>query len=675
MAAGLLLAAGLAGYARAGELQWFMGNTHVHTTLGDGDSPPETVVQWYHDHGYNFLVLSEHNFFIDPATVKLPENKRPDFILVPGEELTGKYRKIHAGALNGGRLIRWDHETQVNSEFIQHLIDDAYDGMTVPILNHPNWRGGVSTADMLPVKGLRLMEIFNGIPDTFSFGEGGRIPMEQKWDTLLTEGREVFGVASDDAHTFKTFKREAYNPGRGWIFVRAGELSPSALTEAIYRGDFYASCGVALSEIVVDKGLIKIAIDEARTRKLAGAGLGYGRRPAEGPEGFRLELIGEKGVLLEKRPGLRAEFKIPADQAYVRCRAVLTKKTDDGFEELYAWGQPCFRADRQAANLKVQNEVELTRRQPVFDRVIRLEEGRSDYRLEMKVTNPFDSVLNGSYEWNGLDRAWKVSPASGKLALGPSGSASVDFKVTYAGSESSAAILPELTVRWNLPGGGELSRKLLLPLDLQDYALKMKRNTAAAFRAGSAPVIDGRISETIWNRPPDFKDFSYWLPFDIAIRPKDVTEGWAAYDQSALYLAFRCYDSDLAGLKTGNASSSGNDALEFLIDGDGDGRTYAWLFADAAGNKAANLRETGRKTGELPQPWNVAAGREEKAWTLEAAIPWEALGIKAPAAGGSLKLEVARNLPRRFRSWGVVQWAPTFLNNHSPARFGTLKFQ
>ncbi|HNS49540.1 MAG TPA: hypothetical protein PKM61_08480, partial [bacterium] len=154
MAAGLLLAAGLAGYARAGELQWFMGNTHVHTTLGDGDSPPETVVQWYHDHGYNFLVLSEHNFFIDPATVKLPENKRPDFILVPGEELTGKYRKIHAGALNGGRLIRWDHETQVNSEFIQHLIDDAYDGMTVPILNHPNWRGGVSTADMLPVKGL-----------------------------------------------------------------------------------------------------------------------------------------------------------------------------------------------------------------------------------------------------------------------------------------------------------------------------------------------------------------------------------------------------------------------------------------------------------------------------------------------------------------------------------------
>ena len=31
----------------------------------------------------------EHNQFIDPQTVKMPTNRREDFILIPGEEVTG----------------------------------------------------------------------------------------------------------------------------------------------------------------------------------------------------------------------------------------------------------------------------------------------------------------------------------------------------------------------------------------------------------------------------------------------------------------------------------------------------------------------------------------------------------------------------------------------------------
>ena len=51
---------------------WYKGNTHVHTTLcGHADTTPDAVAQWYHDRGYNFLILSEHNKFIDPSTVEL----------------------------------------------------------------------------------------------------------------------------------------------------------------------------------------------------------------------------------------------------------------------------------------------------------------------------------------------------------------------------------------------------------------------------------------------------------------------------------------------------------------------------------------------------------------------------------------------------------------------------
>jgi hypothetical protein len=43
------------------EPRWWKGNTHSHSWWSDGDAPPEVVAAWYRDHGYNFLVISDHN--------------------------------------------------------------------------------------------------------------------------------------------------------------------------------------------------------------------------------------------------------------------------------------------------------------------------------------------------------------------------------------------------------------------------------------------------------------------------------------------------------------------------------------------------------------------------------------------------------------------------------------
>ena len=40
---------------------WYKGNIHTHTTKSDGDADPEVVVNWFMEHGYDFLVLSDHN--------------------------------------------------------------------------------------------------------------------------------------------------------------------------------------------------------------------------------------------------------------------------------------------------------------------------------------------------------------------------------------------------------------------------------------------------------------------------------------------------------------------------------------------------------------------------------------------------------------------------------------
>src|SRR5687768_14376214 len=43
-------------------LYWFKGNTHTHTDKSDGDSSPEDVVGWYRTNGYDFVVLTDHEY-------------------------------------------------------------------------------------------------------------------------------------------------------------------------------------------------------------------------------------------------------------------------------------------------------------------------------------------------------------------------------------------------------------------------------------------------------------------------------------------------------------------------------------------------------------------------------------------------------------------------------------
>src|SRR5262249_41660084 len=41
---------------------WLRGSTHVHALpSGDSETPVADVVRWYEDHGYDFIVLTDHN--------------------------------------------------------------------------------------------------------------------------------------------------------------------------------------------------------------------------------------------------------------------------------------------------------------------------------------------------------------------------------------------------------------------------------------------------------------------------------------------------------------------------------------------------------------------------------------------------------------------------------------
>ena len=329
--------------AQTGQYRWYKGNTHAHTVIcGHADNSPAEVAAWYHDHGYHFLILSEHNHFIHPDTVPLPADKRDDFILVPGEEVTGA-KDVHTTALNPTGFVHPGHLHSSTTAVLQEHVDSTLKMEGIPILNHPNWRRGMHAHEILPVRNLHLFELYNGHPDVRNWGEAGVHPStEQKWDSLLSAGMLVYGLSSDDAHIFDTLASHHSNPGRGWVMVRSNTLNAEAITEAISKGDFYASNGVILKLVETDERSYQLEVDVPATQRELRSELLMGKFEKKARSGFQIYFIGKNGKVLRRRRGLSASYKFKKKDQYVRAKVVFSKKLEGGYESFYAWTQPIF---------------------------------------------------------------------------------------------------------------------------------------------------------------------------------------------------------------------------------------------------------------------------------------------------------------------------------------------
>ena len=71
--------------------RWYKGNTHTHTLNSDGDSTPDDVVRWYREHGYQFLVLTDHNFLTSVDGLNALHGASEKFLVVKGEEVTDRF--------------------------------------------------------------------------------------------------------------------------------------------------------------------------------------------------------------------------------------------------------------------------------------------------------------------------------------------------------------------------------------------------------------------------------------------------------------------------------------------------------------------------------------------------------------------------------------------------------
>ncbi len=382
-----------AGCSRGDGKQWYRGNTHTHSLWSDGDATPEEVGDWYHSNGYHFLVMTEHDriargerwvtvgdrgrisnerleelrarFGRDWVVTRIRDDRlemklktleevksffeEPGaFLYIDGEEISDRAegKPLHFNVLNVAELIPTQGGDTIMENVERNLaaVNEQAERLGRPMIvhiNHTNWRWALTPEQLAGMRGTHLFEIYNGSTGCNNYGDETRPGMDEVWDIALTrrlssgDAGLLYGLAVDDTHNYYSFTPDVSHPGRGWIEVRAVDLTVKNILEAITAGDFYSSTGVELEEVSCTRSRyrVRVAVEEGVTHTIQF----IGTRMEDG-------VVMETGVILQETTGDVATYRFDGDELYVRARVVSSKLQEHpaAGEEApeYAWTQP-----------------------------------------------------------------------------------------------------------------------------------------------------------------------------------------------------------------------------------------------------------------------------------------------------------------------------------------------
>jgi hypothetical protein len=258
--------------------RFWRGNLHTHSTRSDGVLSPEEVCRRYKAEGYDFMALTDHfvGAFGYPIVDTVPM-REAGFTTILGAEL-------HSGAMANGELwhilavgLPADFAPSNSPSFVPvagqetgaEIAARAVAAGAFVAIAHPQW-SGLTLADARTITAAHAVEIYNhgcamgcDRPDGFAIA-----------DLLLTEGRKLTLIATDDAHF-----SEPDHFG-GWVMVKAQANEPEALLAALKAGQFYSSQGPELRDVRIEGG--KLIVECSAVSSIVALGWGTGAKAIHG---------------------------------------------------------------------------------------------------------------------------------------------------------------------------------------------------------------------------------------------------------------------------------------------------------------------------------------------------------------------------------------------------------
>ncbi|MFZ5750939.1 MAG: PHP domain-containing protein [Pseudomonadota bacterium] len=250
--------------------RFLRGNLHTHSDRSDGVLTPEEVCRRYRAEGYDFLALTDHfvGLFGYPITDTRPF-RAPGFTTLFGAEL-------HSGPMQNGEI--WHilavglpegfapsntpgFQPVAGQESGPEIARRAREAGAFVAIAHPQW-SGLTLADARTIDAAHAVEVYNhGCHAGCDRGDGFGIN-----DLLLSEGRRLHLIATDDAHF-----TEPDHFG-GWVMVRAEENEPEAILAALKAGLYYATQGPEIRRIAITERTVEVECSAAASVIVQGQG-------------------------------------------------------------------------------------------------------------------------------------------------------------------------------------------------------------------------------------------------------------------------------------------------------------------------------------------------------------------------------------------------------------------
>lgn len=241
--------------------RFYRGNLHTHSTVSDGELSPEDVIAAYRAQGYDFLALTDH--FLPQYHFQITDTRpfrSAQFTTLLGAEL-------HAPQTSAGRLwhivavgLPPDFAPTASDETGPALAARAAAAGAFVGIAHPAWYN-LTLEDGLSINAAHAVEVFNATAawdndrgDSWYFG-----------DMMLAKGKRLLAYAADDAHFY--IRPDTFV---AWVQVRAEELSPDAILEALKTGAFYSSQGPQIDDVDIDDRRVAVRCSPARAVFVSG---------------------------------------------------------------------------------------------------------------------------------------------------------------------------------------------------------------------------------------------------------------------------------------------------------------------------------------------------------------------------------------------------------------------
>ena len=169
----------------------------------------------------------------------------------------------------------------------------------------------------------------------------------------------------------------------------------------------------------------------------------------------------------------------------------------------------------------------------------------------------------------------------------------------------------------------------------------------------SPPDIDGDLTDEAWKEAASSGPFVNYVAARVK-KLETVTEALMTYDDTALYMAFRCDEPEMKKTHPAMFTDLGGraDQVEVVIAADEAATAYYHIRLDLANSRWDSRTETGRREHGS----DIATGREiygqdstwkgeyrtatrkgTDSWSAEIAIPWATLEIASPRPGNRLR--------------------------------------